>query len=181
MSVGFQRGRGAVLAAAAGLLLFGWTAPGWAAQAVRIGVVDVQLVLNQSQRGKTIKQRLDQEMATRQKDLDARQQEVVKLQAELEKQAPVLSEQAKREKAEAIQRKVRDVRRMAEDANRDIDKRVGEAEMEVTREIFSVIQEYGKDQGYTIILTLERRTVAYSAAAVDITAEIIKRYDSKQK
>ncbi len=181
MNVGFQRGRGMLLAAAAGLLLLGWTAPGWTAQGVRIGVVDVQQVLNQSQRGKTIKQKLDQEMALRQKDLDARQQEVMKLQADLEKQAPVLSEQAKREKSEAIQRKVRDVRRMAEDANRDLDKRVREAETDITREIFTVTQEYGKDQGYTLILTLEPRTVAYSATAVDITAEIIKRFDAKQK
>lgn len=181
MSVKFQRPLGGLLAAAAWLVLLGWTTPGWAAQGVRIGVVDVQQVLNQSQRGKTIKQRLDQEMAARQKELDARQQEVVKLQADLEKQSPVLSEQAKREKSETIQRKVRDVRRMAEDANRDLEKRVREAELDITREIFGMIQEYGKDQGFTIILTLEPRTVAYSAPAVDITAEIIKRYDGKQK
>ena len=179
MNVGFQRGRGTLLAAAAGLLLLGWTAPGWTAQGVRIGVVDVQQVLNQSQKGLALKQKLDQERAARQKELDARQQEVMKLQSELEKQAPVLSEQAKREKSEAIQRKVRDVRRIAEDANRDFEKRVREAEMDITRGIFAVIQEYGKDQGYTVIL--ERSTVVFGAPAIDLTAEIIKRYDSKQK
>lgn len=179
MKVGFQRGRGAVLAAVAWLLLLGWTAPAWAAQPVRIGLVDVQQVLNQSQKGMAVKQKLDQDRAVRQKELDARQQEVVKLQAELEKQAPVLSEQAKREKSEAIQRKVRDARRIAEDANRDFEKRVREAEMDITREIFGVIQEYGKDQGYTVIL--ERSTVVFGAPAIDLTAEIIKRYDSKQK
>jgi outer membrane protein len=102
----------------------------------------------------------------------------MKLQAELDKQAPLLSEQAKRERSEALQRKVRDVRRLAEDANRDFDKRVREAEVEITREIFGVIQEYGKDQGFTVIL--ERSTLVYTAPTVDITAEVIKRYDAKQ-
>jgi outer membrane protein len=111
--------------------------------------------------------------------LDAKQQEVMKLQADLEKQAPLLSEQAKREKSEAIQRMVRDARRVAEDSNRDFEKQVREAETDITREIFAVIQEYGKDQGYSSIL--ERSTLIYSAPSVDITTEIIKRYDAKQK
>ncbi len=162
------------------LVLVGWAAPAWAAQAtVRIGVVDVQQVLNQSQKGIAVKQKLDQERAARQKELDARQEEVMKLQAEFEKQAPVLSEQAKREKSETIQRKRRDTLRMADDANRDFEKRVREAEVDITREIFGVIQEYGKDQGYTVIL--ERGTVVFGAPAVDITGEVIKRYDAKQK
>ena len=164
----------------AGCLVLGLAGPVWAAQAgVRFGVVDVQQVLNQSQKGSAMKQKLDQERAARQRELDARQQEVMKLQAELDKQAPLLSEQAKRERSEGLQRKVRDVRRIAEDANRDFDKRVREAEVEITREIFGVIQEYGKDQGFTVIL--ERSTLVYTAPAVDITPEVIKRYDAKQK
>ncbi|RPI04974.1 MAG: OmpH family outer membrane protein [Zetaproteobacteria bacterium] len=154
-----------------------WGGLGWAAQAVKIGVVDVQQVLNQSQRGQVLKQKLEQERSGRQKDLDVRQQELMKLQAEYEKQAPVLSEQAKREKKEALERRLREARRVAEDANRDFEKRVRETEMETTREIFTVIQEYGKDQGFSVIL--ERSSLIFSATTVDVTTEIIKRYDGK--
>jgi outer membrane protein len=154
-----------------------WGGQGWAAQAVKIGVVDVQQVLNQSQRGQAVKQKLEQERIGRQKELDGRQQELVKLQAEFEKQAPVLSEQAKREKKEGLERRFRDARRVAEDANRDFEKRVREAEMETTREIFTVIQEYGKDQGFSVIL--ERSSIVFGAPAVDVTTDVIKRYDGK--
>jgi len=154
-----------------------WAELSWAAQPIKIGVVDVQQVLNQSQRGQAVKQKLEQERLGRQKDLDARQQELAKLQAEYEKQAPVLSEQAKREKKEAVERRFRDARRVAEDANRDFEKKVREAEMETTREIFAVIQEYGKDQGFSIVL--ERTSIIFGAPAVDVTADIIKRYDGK--
>lgn len=181
MKAGLQRYRKAGMAAAAGLLLLGWVAPGWAAQALRVGVVDVQQILNQSERGMAIKQKLDLERATRQKELDARQQELTKLQAELEKQAPVLSEQAKREKSEVIQRKTRDARRLAEDANRELEKRVRDAENEITREIVAVIHEFGKDQGFTLILERERSAVVFSSASVDVTAEVIKRFDVKPK
>lgn len=158
-------------------LVLAWTEPIWAAQPIKIGVVDVQQVLNQSQRGQVVKQKLEQERMGRQKDLDARQQELAKLQAEYEKQAPVLSEQAKREKKEALERRFRDSRRVAEDANRDFEKKVREAEMETTREIFTVIQEYGKDQGFSVVL--ERSSIIFGAPTVDVTADIIKRYDGK--
>jgi len=149
------------------------------AQAIKLGVVDVQQVLNQSQRGMAIRAKLDQERATRQKELDAKQQELVKLQQDLEKQASVLSEQAKRDKREALERRVRDARRLAEDANRELEKRIREAEVEVTREIFSVIQEFGRDQGYTVVL--ERSNIVFSAQTVDVTPDVIKRFDAKAK
>jgi len=175
----FQRYGRVVLPALVGALLLGWGTHAWAAQALRIGIVDMQEILNKSQKGMAVKQKLDQERATRQKDLDAKQQEVMKLQAEFEKQAPLLSEQAKREKAETIQRKQREAVRIAEDANRDFDKRVREVELDVSREILAVVQEYGKDQGFTLIL--ERSMLVFASSAVDITSEIIKRYDSKQQ
>ena len=176
----FQRCRGAVTVALALLVFLSWGTHGLAAQATaRIGIVDMQEVLNKSQKGMAMKQKLDQERAARQKDLDVKQQEVMKLQAEYEKQAPLLSDQAKREKSEAIQRKTRDTVRIAEDANRDFDKRVREAELEITREILGVVQEYGKDQGFTLVL--ERSMVIFGSPAIDITSEIIKRYDAKQK
>ena len=168
-----------VMEATLWLFLLGGAGPVWAAQPIRIGVVDIQQVLNQSQKGTAMKQKLDQERATRQKDLDAKQQELMKLQADLEKQAPLLSDQAKREKSESLQRLVRDTRRVAEDANRDFEKQVREAELSITQEIFSVIQEYGRDQGYSVIL--ERSTLIYTSPATDLTPEIIKRYDARQK
>jgi len=171
------RGRRAVVLGAGLALSVVWAAAGWAAQPIKVGVVDVQQILNQSQRGQVLKQKLEQERIGRQKDLDTRQQELVKLQAEYEKQAPVLSEQAKREKKESLDRRVRDARRVAEDANRDFEKKVREAEMETTREIFAIIQEYGKDQGFSLVL--ERSSLIFSAASVDVTSEVIKRYDAK--
>ncbi len=180
MNVRFQRYGPVAIFAFAWLVFLSWGTHGLAAQAaVRIGVVDMQEVLNKSQKGLAVKQRLDQERANRQKDLDAKQQEVMKLQAEFEKQAPLLSDQAKREKSEAIQRKTRDAVRVAEDANRDMEKRLREAELDISREILGVVQEYGKDQAFTVIL--ERGMLPYVGPAVDITGEIIKRYDAKQK
>jgi len=178
----FLRWRAAPPAILLGLLFLGWALPGQAGQAQqtgRIGVVDMQQILNLSERGKAAKQKLDHEREARQKDLDTRQQEVMKMQADLEKQAPVLSEQAKREKGEALQRRVRDIRRLAEDANRDFEKRLGETEAEMTREIVKVVQEFGKDQGYTLIL--ERSTLPYAAPPADITPEVIKRFDGNGK
>ncbi|MBI4536880.1 MAG: OmpH family outer membrane protein [candidate division NC10 bacterium] len=168
----------AVLAGAV-VALAAWPVEGQSAQTLRIAVVDMQQILNQSARGKAVKQKLDQERTARQREMDGRQQELQKMQAELEKQAPVLSDQARRERTETLQRMARDIRRLLEDANRDFEKRVQETEMDITREIIAVAQEFGKDQGYTVVM--ERSTLIYFSSAVDVTAEVIKRFDGKQK
>src|SRR5512147_1535870 len=94
------RWMGAALVALIAVGLATWpAAAGEAAQSVRLAVVDMQQVLNQSARGKAAKQKLDQERSARQHELESRQQELQKMQSELEKQAPVLSEQAKRERS----------------------------------------------------------------------------------
>ena len=173
-----SRNRAAVMTAVAGLFLLGWVAPGWGSQDIRIGVVDVREVLNRSQKGAVAKQRLERERAARQQELDGRQQEVMKLQAELDKQTSLLSTQAIREKSDTIQRKVRDARRMAEDLNRDFENRVREVETDITREILGLIQAYGRDQNYSLIL--ERSAAILSTSAVDLTPEIIKRFDGKE-
>lgn len=168
-----------IILAAAVAVVAAWSSNGWAAQAQRIGIVDMQQVLNQSARGKAVKQKLDQERLARQQEVEARQLDLQKMRADLEKQASVLSEQARRERTEVLQRKVRDIQRLVEDANRDFEKRVQDAEMEVTREILSVVQEFGKDQGFTAIL--ERSVLLHFSPAADVTLEIIKRYDARQK
>ncbi len=181
MSKAFSWGRAAMALAMCGWLL-AWAGPVWAAaaQPLRIGVVDVQRVLDESQRGIAARQKLEQERQARQRDLDAQQQALAKMQADLEKQGAVLSDQAKRDKADELQKKVRDLQRTAEDSSRDFEKRVQEAEMEITRSIFATIREYGNDQGFSMILA-RQNGVIYVAPATDVTADIIKRFDGKGK
>ena len=42
-----------------------------------------------------------------------------------------------------------------------------------------ICETLGKERGYTIILEINEGGVVYSNAALDITAEVVKRYDAQ--
>lgn len=157
-----------------------WSAAAGAAEAGRIGVVDMQAVITQSARGQRARAQLQSETEAKQKDMSAREEEARKLQADLERQKAVLSPAALREKEEGIQRRIRDIRRMAEDGNRDLQKRESELVGEIQRDIVQVIAEYGKERGYAIVL--ERSAgVWYVGDRTDLTKDIIERFNAKSK
>ena len=58
--VGRATGRSVAILGVGLALGLAWAGPSWGSQPIKIGVVDVQQVLNQSQRGQVVKQKLEQ-------------------------------------------------------------------------------------------------------------------------
>jgi len=153
---------------------------GEAAEAPKLGYVDLQQIINQSLKGQAARARVQVERDEKQKEVIAREDEIKKLEGELERRASVLSEEAKREREETIRRKIRDLRRTIEDFNRDLAKRESELVAEILKEVTGVIQAYGKEKGYTVILEKGQAGVLYGDEGADITKEIVETYNAKK-
>jgi outer membrane protein len=147
--------------------------------ALKIGFVDVQKVLNESTRGKEAKGKLEKERDAKQQDIRAREEEIKKLEADFQKQASVLSEVARKERQETITRKIRDLRRLFEDFNRDLQKRETELLNEILREIRRVIVAYGKEHQYTLILEAQSGII-YASQGADLTDEILADFNKRK-
>lgn len=162
------------------LFLLGVPAVSVAEAALKVGFVDLQQVLTQTKRGQEARAKMQAEVSQRQREIDAQREEIEKMEAELQKQSSVLTAAARREREEAIQRKKRDLQLTIEDYQRDLAKRQNELLNELLSELVAVVQEYGKEKGYTLILERRQGGVLYSGEGVDITKEIIKRFDKKR-
>ncbi len=147
---------------------------------VKIGFVDLQRILIQTKRGQDARAKVMAEVSQKQKEIDAQEEEIRKLEADLRKQSTVLSDAARREREEAIQRKKRDLVRTVEDFNRDLAKREQELLNDLLKEIAIVVQEFGKEKGFTLILERQQGGVLYAGEGVDITKEIMERFDKKK-
>lgn len=151
-----------------------------AAQApTRIGYVDVLQILARSSAGVAAREQLEREKAAMQKDLDGKRAEIEKLKDELEKKGRLLNAETQKEKQENFERKVRDVRRLVDDYQRDLEKKDQELQRKIIQELSGVIERYGKQRGYLLILEKRQAGVVYGAHESDITEEIIKAYDQE--
>lgn len=184
------RGTALVLGIAVWLSLLGVAQ---AQKGLKVGVVDLQAVLDSSVRGKAAKDRLQQlglklqeEIKDKRQTKEEREKELQKLRTELRSQGLVLSKKAQEEKAEDFRKQVRELKRFIDDTNRfieDATQEFREREVRETQrllqEIRDVVQEVGKQQKYSLILEGNEGAalVLYFSSTVSLTSEIVQRYD----
>ncbi len=148
------------------------------AQAVKIGLVDLQRVLLESKKGKDALAKLKADRDAKQRDLDAQEKKVRQTETDFEKQRSVLSEDARREKEKVMQKARRDLARIVDDLNREFGERERDLRERLVREITTVVREYGKKNGYVLILEVRAAGVMHSSEGADISKEVIAAYDA---
>jgi len=165
------------------LLIFG-LALGLAAPAaaqepapVKIGVLDLQGVMEHSLQGKRFQVEMERVTADKQQEITAREQRIQDLQREMEAGASVLSDQAKREKQDEAERLIIELRRFRDDAERELESRYRRMLADVEEKILPIINAFGKENDYTMILARMQSGLVYAAESVDVTAEVVRRFD----
>lgn len=145
---------------------------------VKIGVVDLQQVINRSQKGKAAKEMLRKKFERMRQELDMRRSEIEKSKTELEAQRSVLDPQVLYDKQKTLKRKMRDF----DDQFRDMQDVMKREEMQSTvpilKGIRDVISKIGKEQGYTIIIEGVKSLILYAPEGIKITEEVIRKYDA---
>lgn len=163
------------------------------AQGVKVGVVDLQAVLDGSLRGQAAKERLKElgdqlqrEIQAKREFKERKEEELQNLRSEIQRQGLVLSEQARMAKEEEFRKSIRELQRFISDTNNFIDdatQQFREKEVRETQlllgDIRDVVREIGDRDQYTIILegNDSAALVLYIDAAVDLTDEVIQRFD----
>ncbi len=171
---------GPLLIIAIAVLGMAWSAAPAAAQEaapLKIGVLDLQGVMEQSLQGKRFQEEMERVTAAKQQDITSRERKIQDLQRELEAGASVLSDQAKREKQDEAERLIIDLRRFRDDAERELESRYRRMLADVEEKILPIITAFGQENNYTMILARMQSGLVYADPGTDVTAEIVKRFD----
>ncbi|NPA15738.1 MAG: OmpH family outer membrane protein [Deferribacteres bacterium] len=155
-------------------MLFGWV---WAKD-LKIGVVDLQMAIVKSEKGRKAKAELDKEYQQKKREIDKKKAELEKLRKQLEKETAILSEKAKKEKEREYRDKIRELQAMIQEAKMELVRKEQELTNQIIKELVEQIRAYGKKNGYTLIIE-KRGGVIYNDPSVDLTDKMIKIYDSK--
>ena len=145
----------------------------------KIGYVDFTKIQSESKAGKEAVKGLEKLVKDKQAQLDSRQTEIEKLAQEIEKQSAVLAPDARKQKEDKVQGELKELQRFKADSEEDLNKKRIEIATQMNDEVQTIINRFGKEEGYTLIL--DRRFVLYAPAAVDLTDRIIKAYDESKK
>lgn len=149
------------------------------AQEVKIGYVDLHQALESIEEGQRVKRELEREFQSRQQQLDAKQREVMQLREELEQQAMLLSDDARQQKAIELQQKMAELQELYLTLQNELAQQEAQATQRIFERMRTIIQEIGREQGYTMVLERSEMSVLYAVDSLDLTAELIRRYDGQ--
>jgi Skp family chaperone for outer membrane proteins len=167
---------------AAGLLILGLgvlASLGYAQQ-LKIGVVNSQEILDRSAEGKKVLARLqdlDKQNQARITKLDS---EIQQLQAQINTQRLTLTQEALSQKVNDLDRKQTQRKRDAEDAYANMQETSNRLLGRIQEELIPIVTQLGKEKGLDIIFDLGKSGAVYFNPTIDVTADVIKRYDASK-
>ena len=154
-----------------------------AADAVKVAVMDQQLVIERSKAGKRALEELKAYQATRQKIINADDQELKELEQSI--QEGKLSETAKQEKQNQFQAKLEAYQRRLADFNREVQQKQRETVLEYTKKVQDAAQVVAQREGYIAIIDRGSeaivRIVIYHQPGLDVTDLVAKEFDKQNK
>jgi outer membrane protein len=152
------------------------------APAVKIGLINIQRAIVESNEGRAAIERLQKQFAPRQTDLQARQNEIEKLRKQLAEQEKTLSDEARANLVRQIETKTKDFNRANEDATNDAQQAEAQAVNEIGQKMMKVLDEYARKYGYHVVFDVgsPQSPVLWASASVDLTDDIIKLYNSTE-
>jgi outer membrane protein len=158
----------------ASVLLF--AAQGAIAADVKLGVMNVQKIIVSCKAGQAAKERFDIKMKDLQSSFKDEEADLKKLQAEIKKKSSAWSEEKKAEKVREFQKNGRELQAKTEDARFEM-KQLQDKELEpILKALEKVVENYGKDQGYTMILD-SKNGVIFFDKTIDLSDSIVKLLD----
>jgi len=149
------------------------------AQGVKIGFIDIQRIVAESQAGKKAKDRFQAQVKKAEADIQKERQDLEKLKTDLDKKGPLLKEEERRNLEADFQRRSVALQRSMSDQQQELQRKNNEMMAEILKELEQVVTEVGKSEKFTLIL--ERSQILYSDQAVDITSKVIEVYNNRTK
>jgi outer membrane protein len=146
----------------------------------KIGYVDLQRALNESDAGKKAKEQFKIQVDKLQASLKKQKDEIDALKGQLEKKAVVMKDEERSSMEDDYQKKLRDFERNYKDSQADLQKKDNELTSGIIKDLQVVIRDYGEREGYTLILESTSSAVLYGTKEADLTDELIREYNGRR-
>jgi outer membrane protein len=143
------------------------------AEDIKLGVVDLQEVMEKSEPGQKAIKQLQSEFTEMKSELDKKKAAIDKLRQELQKQSLVLSQEAQLDKETEYKQKVRDFQDLYQNYQRKMQLKEQKLREPIIEKLVGIIKDYGQKNEYTLIMDKKNSGVVYNSKTIEITKPVI--------
>jgi outer membrane protein len=150
-------------------------------EGAKIAFVVLQRVVQESAEGKQASAKVQGLQQKKVAELNERQKAAQSLQEKLDKSGAVMSEAARGDLTKQVERANVDLQRATQDAQQEVQELQQQLQDEFQRRIAPIIEAVGKERGLHYIFNGPDSGLVWADAALDITSDVIKRFDAATK
>jgi len=156
-----------------------------AAEPFKVGMVDQQAVLEKTKAGKRAMDGLKEFTGSRQRIISSDDQELKTLEESLKNQESGLDESARRQKQEQFRAKFEGYQRRIQDFNREVQTKQRQVAEEFQKKLDEATASVAEHGGYSLVFEkgseATLKVVIYNQAAVDLTDQVVREFDRRNK
>ncbi len=161
-------------------ITFGFfAAPLYGADVAKIGIVDFQRILETSSAGKIAQAEINKQGKKMEADLKEHGAAIDAIKKKLEREALVMSKEMRQEREREIRIKINDIKTLQKKYMTDFKLQEQRLVNHIQKDIFKLVEDVAKKQGYLLILEKREGGVLYTPKTNDITDKIIQMYNAK--
>ena len=162
------------------LVLFLGALAGSSFAQMKIAIVNSNDVLEKSAEGKRTLARLQDADKQNQAKISKLDDDIRQLQTKLNTQRITMTDEAVLANQADLERKQTQRKRDAEDAYAQMQELSTRLFKKLQDELIPIVEQIGKERGLDIIFDRDKSGAVYYSPAIDLTAEVIKRYDQSK-
>jgi outer membrane protein len=156
------------------------TNTGFSEQSFSVAVIDPLRALETSTEGKKTVAQLQAKQQSIKEELNQIDQDVENIESRLKTQRLTLTQETQQTLAMDLDRLRTRRKRVEEDSLKDYQRLEFQLINRFKQEVIPIIETVAKERGFSLVLDLSTTGVAFFEKAIDITEEVVKRYDASK-
>ena len=154
-----------------------WCGQAFAADVAKIGIVDLQRVLETSNPGKSAQAEIKKQKDAMEQELKTKGAEIEKVRIQLERESMVMSKEKLEEKEREYRINLNDLKSLQKRYRSQLQDLEQKLVSELRNELYGLVEEVGKKEGYLLIIN--NFSVMYAPGSIDITDQLIKQMNER--
>jgi Skp family chaperone for outer membrane proteins len=148
---------------------------------LKIGILDFREVALESKAGKATKARLEKLAEKLTKEMKAEEAKLLARRKDLEAATSRLTPAERQHRAATLERDEANFQRLLEDKTEELKNAETESIQKLASQIDLILKAYAAEKGFSVILEARRPGVLYFDKNLDLSAEIVKRFNRTSK
>ena len=150
-------------------------------EGAKVAFIDIQAVASNSAEGKAATARLDELRKKKNTELLAKSNALKAMQDKLQSGGSVLNDSARAQLEKDIEKAQRDMQFAQQDAQTEVQDLTNQLQADFQEKLNPVIEQLRVDKGLLVIFSVRDAGIVAVEPGLDLSAEIIKRFDAAAK